>query len=198
MPINRSADARERMVEAASLLLARQGYQATSFSTVLEASGAPRGSIYHHFPEGKDQLIAEAIKKRMSSVVDSLAAMKGLTPVEIVERFSSGWRAMLVATNYALGCSLLAVTVSAGPGALRDDAGTAFEQWIAALTELLVDAGVETTASRNFATLLLSSIEGAVAIARACASTKPLDAVVEELMTTAALLDRSAHTPPTD
>ena len=54
-------DVRERMIEGAVRLLARHGLQATSFSEVLELTGAPRGSIYHHFPEGKDQLIGSAV-----------------------------------------------------------------------------------------------------------------------------------------
>jgi TetR/AcrR family transcriptional regulator, lmrAB and yxaGH operons repressor len=53
---------RDRMVQSAIVLLAKRGYQATSFSEVLTESEAPRGSIYHHFPEGKDQLIAAAIE----------------------------------------------------------------------------------------------------------------------------------------
>ena len=49
------------MIESAVVLLAKQGYRATSFDAVLERSKAPRGSIYHHFPGGKDELIAAAI-----------------------------------------------------------------------------------------------------------------------------------------
>ncbi|HAM27085.1 MAG TPA: TetR/AcrR family transcriptional regulator, partial [Microbacteriaceae bacterium] len=45
------------MAEGAALLLAKHGLQGTSFSEVLELTGAPRGSVYHHFPNGKNQLI---------------------------------------------------------------------------------------------------------------------------------------------
>ncbi|WP_447587413.1 TetR/AcrR family transcriptional regulator [Microbacterium lacticum] len=181
------------MVDAAAILLARQGYQATSFSTVLEASGAPRGSIYHHFPDGKDQLIAAALERQTTRVVDELAHLKGLTPVEIVDGFSRNWRAMLLATDYALGCSLLAVTTSAGPGELRNGAGVAFERWITAISELLEEAGVDRTAARSFATLTLTSVEGAVAVSRACHSIEPLDAVVDELRRGASGLGRDSR-----
>ena len=53
--------AADRMVASAVKRWAMHGFQATSFSSVLKDSGAPRGSIYYHFPEGKDQLIAAAI-----------------------------------------------------------------------------------------------------------------------------------------
>ena len=52
---------RERMVDSAVVLLAKRGFQGASFSEVLAHSKAPRGSIYHHFPDGKEQLIAAAV-----------------------------------------------------------------------------------------------------------------------------------------
>ena len=71
-----SSESRDRMITAATLLLARDGLEGTSFSTVLAESGAPRGSIYHHFPEGKDQLVREAgeeVGRRCVTSLDSLA-----------------------------------------------------------------------------------------------------------------------------
>ena len=56
-----ASDARSRMIAGAARLLAERGLQATSFSTVLAATGAPRGSIYHHFPGGKDELVTAAL-----------------------------------------------------------------------------------------------------------------------------------------
>lgn len=45
---------RERMVCSAVVLLSRAGVQGASFGEVDGRTGAPRGSIYHHFPGGKD------------------------------------------------------------------------------------------------------------------------------------------------
>ena len=56
------SEARRKMIESATTLLAMRGVQGTAFSDVLERSGAPRGSIYHHFPRGKDQLVEAAIE----------------------------------------------------------------------------------------------------------------------------------------
>ncbi|MFM9150088.1 MAG: TetR/AcrR family transcriptional regulator, partial [Solirubrobacterales bacterium] len=52
---------REKMIGGAASLLSQRGLQGTSFSEVLELTDTPRGSIYHHFPGGKDELVAEAI-----------------------------------------------------------------------------------------------------------------------------------------
>src|SRR5689334_9309655 len=58
--IGRRSDTKQKMVQAARQLIRERGYNATAFSDVLELSGAPRGSVYFHFPGGKTQLAMEA------------------------------------------------------------------------------------------------------------------------------------------
>src|SRR5437763_16765161 len=65
---------RQRMIVSAAVLMRERGVQATSFSEVLEHSGAPRGSVYHHFPEGKNQMI------------DSALDAAGATAIELLDR----------------------------------------------------------------------------------------------------------------
>src|SRR4029079_9792666 len=55
------ASTRERMVISTALLVREQGARATSIDDVLAHSGAPRGSVYHHFPGGGQQLLSEPI-----------------------------------------------------------------------------------------------------------------------------------------
>ena len=68
------------MIAGAMKLLARRGLQATSFSEVLELTGAPRGSIYHHFPDGKDQLVAAAIALAGERALQPLEEIAGASP----------------------------------------------------------------------------------------------------------------------
>ncbi|MCA9793885.1 MAG: helix-turn-helix transcriptional regulator, partial [Candidatus Eremiobacteraeota bacterium] len=56
------AKGRTKMIEAAARLIHKQGYHATGLAEVVDKSGAPRGSIYHYFPRGKNQLVEEAIE----------------------------------------------------------------------------------------------------------------------------------------
>src|SRR5882762_1881255 len=86
---------RERMVLAAAALLREKGLAGTSFSEVIERSGAPRGSIYHHFPEGKDALTAEAIALVGDRVLAFLRPGEGDTPRRVVQRFVDAWRVVL-------------------------------------------------------------------------------------------------------
>lgn len=180
--------ARPRMIDAAVRLLATRGYQATSFSEVLALSGAPRGSIYHHFPDGKDQLIAAALTQQGNRVTTLEHTSADATPVDVVDNFAKDWRMLLVAGDFAIGCALLGVATSAGAGALSEQAGTTFGRWIESICEQFIRAGVIEPAARAFSTLLLSSIEGSVAMARAQRSLAPFELVVDQLRSIASKL----------
>jgi TetR/AcrR family transcriptional regulator, lmrAB and yxaGH operons repressor len=186
-----AADTRARMIDTAIVLLAKDGYQATSFSEVVAASGAPRGSIYHHFPEGKDQLISSALQVQAERVFGRLSALSGRAPDAIVDTFFAWWRRGLVVTDFAVGCSLVAVTTSAGPGALRDETGRLFHEWRAVLARLFADAGVAMQEAEGFAAELLAAAEGAVVIARAEHDLDAFDLVAERLRVSAAALPRT-------
>lgn len=189
-----TAGVREQMADAAARLLAEEGYQATSFRTVIDASGAPRGSIYHHFPGGKDELVEFAIDRQADRVIAGLERLAGRDPRGIVDGFGSWWRRSIEATDFAVGCSLLAVGVSAEPGPLRARSGELFHDWIQALAGLLLRAGVTDDAARGFAAELLAALEGAVAISRAQRSFDVFDAVLNRLRATADTLPKSADT----
>src|SRR6185295_6004342 len=86
---------RERMIAGAVRLLAQQGLQATSFAEVLQLTGAPRGSIYHHFPAGKDQLVAAAVEASGRQALSILDGLAGESPERITETFLGLWRLLL-------------------------------------------------------------------------------------------------------
>jgi TetR/AcrR family transcriptional repressor of lmrAB and yxaGH operons len=171
---------REQMVDSAVILLATRGLDGTSFTEVLGASGAPRGSIYHHFPGGKDELIAAAIETAGGRAVALLRSLEGRSPAEVVDGFFAMWRAVLERSRFSAGCSVLAVTVAGGSGdadGLLLAAGRVFRSWQSALAAVLAAGGVPAAAAEPFATLLIAASEGAVALSRAEQSYEPFDAV---------------------
>src|SRR3954447_21569141 len=120
--------AKERMIQSAVLLMGEHGVEATSFSEVIEHSGAPRGSIYHHFPGGKAQLMEEATRWGGELISVGLRhALEHADPATAVEGIAGFWRTALRETNYAAGCPVVAATVEGGrsPGA-REAAREAF------------------------------------------------------------------------
>jgi AcrR family transcriptional regulator len=165
------------MVDSAVQLLARRGLQATSFSEVLEASGAPRGSIYHHFPAGKDELVLSAVDAAGAVAIDLLDRKAGAPAVEVAAWFLHIWREVLVRSNFEAGCAVLAVTVAADSPELRTAAADVFRTWRHRLAELLEQGGLEATDADGFAALLIAASEGAVAVSRAEQSLEPFDLV---------------------
>jgi len=120
---------RDQMVASAVVLLAKHGFQGASLARVLADSGAPRGSIYHHFPEGKDQLVAAAVEVAGERAVQVLDAFVGLSAVELVDGYMAIWRSILERSGFTAGCSVLAVTVSADSSELVEQAGQVFRSW---------------------------------------------------------------------
>src|ERR1700735_3507260 len=101
------------MIELTAVLLARKGLQGTSFSEVLEASGAPRGSLYHHFPGGKDELVLAAVGLAGEQALYAMERMAGKPGGEVASAFLGLWRMVLERSDFRAGCAALAVTVAA-------------------------------------------------------------------------------------
>ena len=176
-----AGEVREVMVDGAVQLLARRGLQATSFSEVLALTGAPRGSIYHHFPEGKDQLVGEAVDRAGAFLINLLDAKAGASAVEISDYFLAVWRSVLTRSDFQSGCAVLAVTVATDSADLLGHAVAVFRGWRKRLAELLVQGGLESKAAMRFATTLIASAEGAVVMSRAEQNIEPFDAVAAQL-----------------
>ena len=181
-----ATSSRDRMIRSAALLIRERGVEATSLSDVLEHSRAPRGSIYHHFPGGKAQLVEEATRYAGEFVGSALAhALANDDLAGAVDGFVAYWRATLRDTNFAAGCPVVAATLEgeATPGA-RDAAGAAFERWQALVEAMLTRNGIPAARAQSLATLVVSAVEGAVVLARAQRSTAPLERVADELRET--------------
>src|SRR5271156_3878382 len=85
--VDMTSDVKQRMIEKAMLLLARKGLQRASFSEVLEASGAPRGSLYHHFPGGKSELVLAAMNEASRRAMAALETLEGQPADKVAEAF---------------------------------------------------------------------------------------------------------------
>src|SRR2546423_11022756 len=84
---NERTDSRASMVRSAASLIRTRGVNATSFSEVLADSGAPRGSIYYHFPKGKEQLAEDAIRWTSERVLAHQRTCRATTPAGVLGCF---------------------------------------------------------------------------------------------------------------
>jgi TetR/AcrR family transcriptional repressor of lmrAB and yxaGH operons len=177
-----AGDARRRMIESAVTLLAKRGLQATAFSDVIEHSGAPRGSIYHHFPGGKDELVDAAINLAGDRALRVLDAVDGRPPAEVTNYFIDLWRAVLVRSRLTAGCAVLAVTVATDSPELLDHAAAIFRAWRGRLAELYVAGGLPADSATRLATTIVAATEGAVVVSRAEQSVEPFEEVAKALL----------------
>ena len=179
---------RERMVLSAVVELARHGTQGASFAQVLARAKAPRGSVYHHFPDGKQELVQAALDYMAVDglgALDSALAGDGTTVEQVIDAFVEMWRGVLSRSDFSVGCSVLGVTVTTDDGALRERAARVFAAWHARLAELLAATGLSQADAAMLATMMIASTEGAVVLARAQRSLSPLETVHTELLTLA-------------
>jgi len=195
------AGVRDNMIAGAARLLAQRGLQATSFSTVLAETDSPRGSIYHHFPGGKEELVSAAIAATRQHALNLIDQDMGASALEVTKSFLAAWRALLTYGHFGAGCALVAVTVAAETDDLRERSGEAFRAWRDKLARALETGGLSEADARSTATLLLAASEGAVVICRAEQDLGPFDLVAAQLVdhvralpTGRAGADRDAHT----
>jgi TetR/AcrR family transcriptional regulator, lmrAB and yxaGH operons repressor len=179
-----ATDSRGSMVRSAASLIRSRGVSATSLADVLAASGAPRGSIYHHFPDGKRQLAEDAITWTSERVLAHLRAGAPSRPSEVLERFIAMWRQVVVTSGATAGCVVAGVAIDTGPDdkTLMDVVRATFRSWAGVLAEELEAAGVPSQRAKPIAMATLAGMEGALILCRAEGNVKPLDAVAEELM----------------
>lgn len=178
-------DTRTRMLEATALLLRQRGYHGTSLNDILSASGTPRGSLYFHFPGGKDQLVIEVTRHSVADVTQrldaALAAEKD--PAVAVHHIYQSVARMLEDNQFTLGCPIAPVVLDS-PTDMPELVGlcrSAFEQWIGLLRAAFVRAGVPERRAHALALLVESSLEGLMVIARATHDRAPVLAVADEV-----------------
>jgi AcrR family transcriptional regulator len=186
---------RERMVYQAAQLIRRGGVSGTSLRDVVAAADAPWGSVQHYFPRGKDQLVDEALgwagEFAADRVQQYMTTTKRPTPSGLFAWMTNQWREDFTSRGYECGCPLVAATadVAASNETLRESVRRGFDTWLRPIAGALRAMGVPRAKAQSLAVLMLSSLEGAIAIARARHDLAPLTVVLREL---GPVLDASA------
>jgi TetR/AcrR family transcriptional regulator, lmrAB and yxaGH operons repressor len=176
-------DTRERVLRAAAGLFQRQGYGATGLNQVLTESRAPKGSMYFHFPNGKEQLatesvvlsgreLGEALAEIVLSAPDGPAAITALGEYFASELESSGFRN---------GCPVATVALEAAASSepIRAACDDTYASWLRGLEVALRGWGVADAGS--MAALVLSSLQGALLLARVQRDVGVIHSVTERL-----------------
>ncbi|HUR48138.1 MAG TPA: TetR/AcrR family transcriptional regulator [Acidimicrobiales bacterium] len=168
-------DVRSRMVSAGEDLLAERGYGVTMLD-VIERADAPRGSIYYHFPDGKNELAVEVARKvtREVEMFVAMTAEKIEDPVAFLQRLLDHHRKRLTTSDYDLGCPMMGIVVTGDGSAELDEAvSTAFRVWTSVIAKALRGKGFTKAQAEQLASLLVTGIEGCIVVSRGRRSTQP-------------------------
>ena len=184
------------MVRAAAQLIRRQGVAGTGLREVVAEAEAPRGSLQHYFPGGKDDLVEEALSwmgaVAVRRVEREMGRMDPGSPSQLLDALVGYWRRDLQAEGYVGGCPLVAAAadVVAGNERIRGVLNDSFETWQRQLATALMTFGAAEDRASALASLVISSLEGAIVLCRVRRDLGPLDILVSEL---GPVLDRAAN-----
>ncbi len=183
---------KERLVAAGAELFSRQGYSATGVKEITTVAGAPFGSMYHHFPGGKEQLGADAI--RSSGAMYGLLIGVVFDPApDLVTGVRDFYRLAgvnLRETGWADACPIatVALEVSSTSDPMRDACAEVFEGWLQTAVPRFTRYGIAEDRARELAIAFVCQLEGAFVLCRAMRTTEALD-VAGELMATVVARD---------
>ena len=193
---------RESILTAAAELMRRRGYAAVGMKDVVAASGAPIGSLYHHFPGGKVQLAREALVN--AGVAYGLLIPTLIDPhddlgVAIEAAFAQAADDM-AGTGYANMCPVASVAAEVADTVdeLRAASADVFGAWLDGGTAYFTARGLSPSDAREVTVALVGALEGAFVLARTLRSTEPLLAAGRVLARSyrgVALSDAAAHSP---
>jgi AcrR family transcriptional regulator len=178
---------RERMVFSAAQLIRRYGANATGVREVVAHAQAPRGSVQHYFPDGKEQLVGEAVEwagRYAGGRIDRfVAGMSAPTPSKLFAAMVRQWIEEYRRDGFSAGCPLAATTVdwAESTPAIREHLVRALAAWRDPLVAALTELGVPRRKASAVATLMLSALEGAIVLARVERDLDPLFTVMREL-----------------
>ncbi len=164
------APTRARLVAAATRLLARDGYRGLSVAELLHEAGAPSGSLYHHFPGGKEELAATAIREAGAGAQAAMASLlERAGPRPAVEALFALALAQARGSGWLLGCPIgtPASDGVAGSEAIRAAVAESLDGWLGVIADALTARGVPQDRAAETAALVIAAYEGAILIARA-------------------------------
>lgn len=178
-------DSKEKTVLAAAKLLRRHGYYGTALSDILAAAGSPRGSLYFHFPKGKEEIAVAALTLAADGVRQAIAgaAKSSKSADEFLIRIARGMAADLERSAFTEGCPIAptALEVSGASETLTAAARSAFQGWEDAIATGLQLFRFKPERAKLLATAALSQLEGALLLARTYQSVEPMQRAEEPI-----------------
>ena len=176
---------RDRIISTAAALLERQGYHATGLNQIVAESQSPKGSLYHYFPRGKEEIAAEAVEEAGRTIAQRIREVLALRadPADAVRLFVEA----LAEYVESVGCrggspiTIVALETAGESERLTSVCAEAYASWEAEFAAKLAAADIAPERAASLATLINSTIEGAAILSRTKHDAEPLRRVAAEL-----------------
>jgi TetR/AcrR family transcriptional repressor of lmrAB and yxaGH operons len=185
----RRSDSKARMIAAARRLFREHGYFGTALSDVVAESSAPRGSLYFHFPGGKEELATEVALAHSADTIAHINRAAGTTSTaaDLIAAFINGAREELLASDYREGCAVAPIIIESIPASvqLADTARRGFQDVIATLAARLAEKGIPDDRAAKLSLNAVTAMEGALILSRVLRSPEPFDAAIADLAASA-------------
>lgn len=178
-------NAKDKLIQTASRLFQLQGYHATGLNQITKESGAPKGSLYHYFPDGKEELayeavqltthfVSEQIKNGLSSSEDPVEAIQTFI-LDMADRFSHQHSL----TGIPIATIALETSLISEP--LRQACQTAYREFQSQFTEKLLQGGYEEERATELGIVINAMIEGAFLVSFSLGENEPLRMVAKQI-----------------
>lgn len=183
-------DTRSRILTAAQRLFRQRGYHATGLADILQLAGAPKGSMYHHFPGGKEAIGVCVIESITAGLLGLLAASRARSTEALVRQVGAQMATVMEKTSYEL-CTLFAAFAAERKTSplLGDAVARAYEALASAIEQRLRSEGHAPRAAKDTALTVTVLLEGGSMLSQAQQSTAAFQLSVKQ----AALLCRAAN-----
>jgi TetR/AcrR family transcriptional repressor of lmrAB and yxaGH operons len=169
---------KENLVRTAMRLFRRQGYASTGLQQIVAESGAPKGSLYHYFPNGKEALGESAITMAGGLMQEMLAGLAARhdEPKTFLRAYCKVMAGWMEESGFHSGCPIATTLLETAPQSptITTAGQRAIDGWIDVIGGVLARGGMERRAARSRAQLIIAAMEGALILARIRRSTRPI------------------------
>jgi TetR/AcrR family transcriptional regulator, lmrAB and yxaGH operons repressor len=176
-------DTKQKMLISAAEVMRERGAAGVTIDEVLARSGAPRGSVYYHFPDGRNQILAEALRYSGDSITAMIDDAAGWGAKAMLREFIEFWERLLIDGDFTAGCPVVAAAIGTcdGQPELSAEAGAILGRWCTALTHAFANDGFDDDDAASLAVMSIAAMEGAIVLSRSTRCVRPLSQVGEQL-----------------
>lgn len=171
------------MLASAVEVLRERGAGGLTIDAVLAHSGAPRGSVYHHFPGGRNQLLREALAFAGDEITAKIDEAADVSATALLRQFVELWSDVLTSSDFTAGNPVLAAAIGWGADEQQFTtlAAEIFTRWRDAARQTYIREGFDPPEATALAHMTIAALEGAAVLCRCMRSLDPLNDVAYEI-----------------